>query len=347
MKKERKYIYGVIDTKEEKNFGSIGIGDQGSEVHAVPYKDIAVVVSNLPFIEFNSLPRESLVRYLAAHQAVIEQIMKSCTIIPMKFGTMTKDEKDVQEIFEQGYFQFKRALESMDNKIELDVVALWSNLNLVLQEIGEEEKIKKFKQDIAQRPSDQIYEQKIELGRMVKSLLDEKRKKCAAEILGILQKETEDFRSHLPLDDSMIMNVAFLINRDREKEFDQKVNELNKKYEERINFRCVGPLPSYSFSTMEVRRIEFEAVDNARKTLKLSDEAAMFEIKEAHRKLMHKYHPDKNPENMHAVEQFKRVSEAYKILNDYCQYYKYSFGRADVKNLVMVKVLELVEGEEL
>lgn len=347
MEKEGKYIYGLIGTQEERSFGSIGIGDRGSEVHAIPYKDIAAVVSNLPFIEFNSLPKESLVRYLAAHQSVVEQVMKSCTIIPVKFGTMAKDEKDVQEIFKQGYFQLKRALESMDSKIELDVVALWSNLDLVWQEIGEEERIKKFKQEIAQRSSDQTYEQKIELGKMVKSALDEKRDKCAAEILKVLQEEAEGFRSHLLMNDSMIMNVAFLMDRGKEKEFDQKVNELNERYEERINFRCVGPLPPYSFSTIEVKKIEFEAVDNARKALGLSDEATMFEIKEAHRKLTHKYHPDKNPDDIRAVEQFKRVSEAHKILDDYCQHYKYSFREADVKNFVMVRVLELAESEGL
>ena len=346
MGKEGKYIYGLIGTETERRFGPIGIGDRGDEVHTILYKDIAAVVSDLPFIEFNSLLKEALVRYLAAHQSVIEQIMKNCTIIPMKFGTMAKDEKDLQKILKQGYYQFKRALESMDNKIELDVVALWSNLNLILQEIGEEERIEKFKQDIAQRPSDQTHEQKIELGKMVKSALDEKGDKCAAEILKVLQGEAGDFRSHLLMNDSMIMNVAFLMDRGKEREFDQKVKELNEKYEERINFRCVAPLPPYSFSTIEVKRMEFEAVDDARKALGLSDEATMFEIKEAHRKLTHKYHPDKNPDDIHAVEQFRRVSEAYKILNDYCQHYRYSFREADVKNFVMVKVLELAESED-
>ena len=44
--------------------------------------------------------------------------------------------------------------------------------------------------------------------------------------------------------------------------------------------------------------------------------ASKDEIKKAHRKLALKYHPDKNPGDDAARERFKRVQEAYDVLND-------------------------------
>ncbi len=45
-------------------------------------------------------------------------------------------------------------------------------------------------------------------------------------------------------------------------------------------------------------------------------QASQEEIKSAYRRLALKYHPDRNPGNKNAEEQFKRISEAYQVLSD-------------------------------
>jgi molecular chaperone DnaJ len=50
--------------------------------------------------------------------------------------------------------------------------------------------------------------------------------------------------------------------------------------------------------------------------LGVSRSASADEIKKAYRKLAMKYHPDKNPGDKKAEEQFKEISEAYEILSD-------------------------------
>ena len=40
------------------------------------------------------------------------------------------------------------------------------------------------------------------------------------------------------------------------------------------------------------------------------------EIKKAFRKMAMKYHPDRNPGDKNAEEQFKQINEAYSVLSD-------------------------------
>ncbi len=43
-----KYVYCVIQSADTLKFGAAGIGDNGSEIHTVHYRDLAAVVSDVP-----------------------------------------------------------------------------------------------------------------------------------------------------------------------------------------------------------------------------------------------------------------------------------------------------------
>jgi len=56
--------------------------------------------------------------------------------------------------------------------------------------------------------------------------------------------------------------------------------------------------------------------DDFYKILGVDKGAAAAEIKKAYRALAKKYHPDINPDNKHAEDKFKEVTEAYAVLSD-------------------------------
>jgi len=76
--------------------------------------------------------------------------MKNHYIIPMKFGTVVKGNEEVKRIMKKGYSQITLGAMAMEDRIELDVVAMWNNLDAVLAAIGEEEEIKSLKKKLNQ-----------------------------------------------------------------------------------------------------------------------------------------------------------------------------------------------------
>ena len=185
-----KYLYGIIPGNDQLTLEVQGIGGQ---VYAIPYEDISLVVSESDPISFTSIRKEELLNYLLLHQSAIEKIMQNYSVIPLKFGTFLEEDRDIQKIMEKGYLPFKESLDSLNGKIELNLVALWANLNEVLKEIGELPEIQQLKEAIVQRPLSERVQGGIELGKMVKDLLDKKRTGVAAEIISVLKDKAYAF----------------------------------------------------------------------------------------------------------------------------------------------------------
>jgi len=121
------------------------------------------------------------------------------------------------------------------------------------------------------------------------------------------------------------------------------MGELDRKYEGRVNFRCVGPLPPYSFNVIEVKKIGFDTVENARSRLKLAQEVTLNEVKRSYRRLAGEYHPDRNP-SPDAPSKFQAIQEAYDVLTECCRDDRWSFRKGDVKDFLVIKMLGVEKG---
>lgn len=120
------------------------------------------------------------------------------------------------------------------------------------------------------------------------------------------------------MDDRMVINLACLINIDKQKDFDRKIEEINTEFAEKLNFRSVGPLPPYSFYTIDIKKMKFEEIDWAKKKLSLPDDfVTKNEVKKAYRKLAFSFHPDRNPNTPGIEKEFDELNKAYRILNGY------------------------------
>jgi len=347
MAENGKYIYGILNSNTDlrlaipKAFLSDG-GESPTAAYTIPHQDLSALVRDSNGA--GSLPRskEILARLLIGHQAVIEKIMAhGATVIPMKLGTYAQDENEVKDILHHGYPLMKEIMEKIADKIEIDVVATWSRFDAAVKDAGEEKEIREFKESLLSRPQGATVEDRIKIGLMIKKALDEKRAGVSRDLLERLQAVSEDARIHELMDDRMVINAAFLIMRAKHKDFEEKVEEINKSMQEKLNFRCVGPLPPYSYYTLEAKKFHFEEIERARKKLGLLHErATRDEIKKAHRAMAFSSHPDRNPDAPGQENEFDEITQAYHMLWEYCRKDFCSFEEAEFnKNSLSIKVL--------
>jgi Gas vesicle synthesis protein GvpL/GvpF. len=248
MAGEGKYIYCVIGSDEARNFGPIGVGGRGNIVSTVGYQGISAVISNFPMTKYE-ISKENLI----AHEKVIEKVMQDYAVLPVRAFTVAASAEEVRSFLRKNYAGLKGILKDMDNKIELGVKAYWKDMKTIFQEIVDEtERIKKLRDKIALKPQGQSTE-KIRLGEMAASALKAKKDREGEELLRGLKRVAYDFRLNETRGDEMIINAAFLVDRGREKEFDNRVDELDRKYGQRIKFTYVGPAPPYNFVRLTIK----------------------------------------------------------------------------------------------
>jgi hypothetical protein len=244
--KRGKYVYCIVRADEALRFGPIGFGSPPGEVYTVLYEDIAAVVSDAP-IEVLDATRENVL----AHERVNEAVMRYQTVIPMSFGTVFKTRDDIVELLRGAHGAFQDVLTKMENKVEFGLKVLWDRDAMIRNIEHDDEDIRRLKSEIATQKGS-TYFARVQYGRLVDGALQSRSEQYVNEIFEALRDVCVASRANKPIGDKMIMNAAFLVDRDREPAFDARVKALGAKYDT-LTFRYTGPWPPYNFVNIRLK----------------------------------------------------------------------------------------------
>ena len=335
------YLYGVIPAGKSRDLGPIGL--DGREVGAVCEGDLAVVTSRGTRVSFSTVAPERTLQCLAQHQRVLERVMVDSPVIPLKFGTYADGDEHVRRILRSGHKEFAQALDRYGSRVEVDLAAQWEDLGSVLAQIATDERVVSLKNRFAAEGQVGIA-QRVAMGKLVKQLLDERRTQIAGELIIAIHGRWPNIVVNPTRDDTMLLNAAVLVGRDEQAEFDQVIERLNARYGDRFHFRCVGPLPPYSFATAEVKTLQAADLQASAQSLGLGGSASLAEIKSAHRRLLGEAHPDRNP-GADTAGRMREISAAYELLEEYVLNLKHTFSAAqDAPVMVKVRSLDDLRG---
>lgn len=242
-----KYVYCIIRSDRQCEFGAIGIGG-AQRVYTVAFHDLAAVVSDTPIVIYDPT-RENVL----AHEFVNETVMKEHTVIPMSFGTVFRSEDDVTELLRSTYQAFSDVLDKMQDKIEFGLKVLWDREKVIANIERENDEIRRLKDEISRHTASSTYFARMQLGRLIDSALEEVGQRYVNDIHDQIKPVAVASRSNKPIGDRMILNAAFLVDRAQEQAFDERVKETNRKYEEVLTFKYSGPWPPYNFVNIKLK----------------------------------------------------------------------------------------------
>lgn len=245
---EGKLVYCIIECDSSRNFGPIGVGGRNDEVYTIHHGGLAAVVSDTPVVVYDPT-RENALTY----EHVNETVMKEFTVIPMSFGTVFRTPGDVVEFLKDTSDALHEVLEKMKDKIEFGLKVNWDP-ETVLKEVEQErEDIRRLKEEIMSNRQASTYFARMQLGRLVDWAMSEKADAYVREIYDHLRDCAIASRHNKPIGDKMILNAAFLVERDKATQFDQDVQDIARRYEGKLRFVYTGPWPPYNFVNIRLR----------------------------------------------------------------------------------------------
>ena len=246
--KDGKYLYAIIACPEARQFKAHGIGERGDPVSTINHKRLAAVVSDSPIVEYDNSRRNMM-----AHTLVLEELMEDFSLLPVRFGTLAPNAKAITErLLEKRYDEFTQLLGQMQDRVELGLKAYWYE-DVVLDEvIQENESIRKLRNSLLGKSVTESHFERIRLGEAIAKALNTKRTDTEEMLLSRIRPYVCKTRTNKTISERMVLNAAFLADKDNEPKLDDVIQRLAEDFNDRLMFKYVGPVAPYNFVNIVV-----------------------------------------------------------------------------------------------
>jgi hypothetical protein len=250
MSPQGKYIYGIAEEPKVRRFSFPGVED--AEVYTINHDGIAVIVSDTQLQEIDPIRKN-----VHTHTVVQDELLKEYTLLPMGFGMIAASEDEVRRLLEKNYKGLVDELNRLAGKVEVEVKVFWDREAIIKELQGENQELTKLQSKIiAALSCNEAQRLLIEAGKLVERVVTEWKARYAEQVCAILGQLALDTQLNKLIGIHNILNASFLINRSREVEFQQEVYRLDSKFQGKLNFKYVGPLPPYNFINLKLEPVK-------------------------------------------------------------------------------------------
>lgn len=243
------YLYCIVCKNQvpENGYGIEGL--QNSTLRTVCYRDLCAVVSDLP-LNNQRATRSNMIQ----HTLVLERILNDQQMLPVRFGVVARSDGEIiSKLLEQDYWHLREILNSLSGKSELSVRVLWQQEQVLNGILERDRQIAQLRESLVGKPADSVHYQKINLGRLIEAALNSEREQIRNHILETLLPFCVDHRQNKLVTEAMVVNVAVLVESNREPEFAAALDRLDEEYGGMLLFKYTAVAPPYNFVNIAVK----------------------------------------------------------------------------------------------
>lgn len=236
------YIFCGTQTDQNDDFGTVEVEGENRELFTIRYKDAAIVAAEVPMKIY--APKKD---NLMMHQNVVATVMKEKdAVIPISFGNVFKSKDDVKALLEKLYPQFETLFPEIKGKFELGLKVIGKQ-EWLESVVNDDPKLQEMAKSVRSKSEDAGYYERIQLGSATQDVFKQLSNKIEVDIYEPLAELSTSAKSNEPQSEKMLLNAAFLVDEKNDQAFDDLVNKLYEKWEDKVEFKYTGPWAAYNF----------------------------------------------------------------------------------------------------
>ncbi|MBO0745513.1 MAG: GvpL/GvpF family gas vesicle protein [Candidatus Dormibacteraeota bacterium] len=244
---EGRWIYGVVPAGAQLR-QLRGGGGQIPEVWVVESGELGAIVGSVPRNDAKATRDQAL-----AHSRVLEAAVADAPVVPFRFGMIVPggDEEVSRDLLDAYHDQLAPLLEKLRGVVQMTVKVDYRE-DVLLRDILEgEPEIARLREATRQGPEDAMRNERIRLGELISAAVETRRQRDAAEVVQALEPAAAAAAVDQLEQEYMVLNGAFLVDRERTQEFADAVDRVAQEHISRMQFRLLGPMPAYSFIDLQ------------------------------------------------------------------------------------------------
>lgn len=233
------YIYAITPAEHPLRMDGLqGVGKDGSALRTVSTPTLSAVVSTAP----EGLRAKR--RDLAAHEAVLEQLMADGAVLPMRFGLMGPDDEAVTQALEENVGVYTERLKELDGRLEYNLKVTREEEDLLREIIATDDQVRQLNEQTREQPD--AHDAKVRLGELISQRVTGRQNADSDSIVQNLSAYAVGSSVSDPTS-KHFMNVSFLVERDKAAAFSEAVHQDAEQRGDAYTYYLHGPLPAYSF----------------------------------------------------------------------------------------------------
>lgn len=262
------YAYGLVN-KNPEHLDIVGI-DKQSKVYPVSESDMCVMVSKVDIDAFQNQVKnlvseltktegavqQGAAELLQAHEDVIDRLMQDTTVVPLKFGTILKDETAATQMLREQKEKFQNLLAKFTGKVEWGVKVYANKQALVKHLMQSEPRFISLQEKRATLSKGAAYLLDKKMEAEVKDAVATQLAQITERIFQELGKNAFEAKLNTLLPQKltgkkqeMILHAAYLIEREKEALFRQQGGNFIEEYKfMELELEFSGPWPPYNFT---------------------------------------------------------------------------------------------------